>query len=244
MLVKGLLLCHTRKCAHRSFHVSVPSSRISETFSLTRLVRFDRHFTLVQNRFNMMSPSVRAHCWENIPAQFCSVSASFITTDAELCSAQNQCDGWVKSCRTKPKQNQTCFCGMPQTLVNYVNYSNMSPKILWKIPISTPFGSKTTEEDEGQWGRDGTAGGRGIWWSEVRCAFWSQLKWGFWQFSRSCFPLRLLFLSGLEKIMRLFGFLLLFPLPRESLEPQFNESLQDLRSLAPGFCLAGNFYCV
>lgn len=81
---------------------------------------------------------------------------------------------------------------------NCVNYLNMSPKILWKIPISTPFGSKATEEDEGH-------GGGGRYWSEVGCAFWSQLTWGFWQFSRSCFPLRFFFFleSELEKIMRL-----------------------------------------
>lgn len=175
-------------CATRvNARIALSSSRISESLTVLVLVSFDRYFTLVQNRFNRMSPSARAHCWGNIPAQFWSVSVSFITTDAELCSApKSQCEGWVKSCRTKPKQNQTCFCGMPQ--------SESELRELFKY-VSQDF-VKNTHKHAFRWQsyrRGWGSTGGGIYWSEVRCAFWSRLKWGFWQFSRSCFPLRLFF---------------------------------------------------
>lgn len=226
--MKGMLLCHTNKCAHCSFHVSVSSSRVSafwQTFHFgSKQIQYDQRLRIAEKIFQLSSALFR---WALLLQMQNYAQLRRLSVRAEWRAAgrsQSRIRHAFVACR---KANQNC-----------VNYLNMSPKILWKIPISTHFGSKATEEDEGRWGK---------YWSQVGCAFWSQLKWGFWQFSRSCFPLRLFFLeSGLEKIMRLLWvfLLLLSPLPWDSLESQFNESLQNLSSLVPGFCLAGNFYCV
>lgn len=120
---------------------------------------------------------------------------------------------------------------------NCVNYLNMSPKILWKIPISTPFGSKATEEDEGRGGI--------LKWSRMRILKSAHVR--ILAVLPLMFSIKVFFFRkwiGKDYEVTLGFLLLLFPLPWDSLESQFNESLQNLRSLVPGFCLAGNFYCV
>lgn len=186
--MKGMLLCHTRKCAHRSFHVSVSSSRVSafwQTFHFgSKQIQYDESISACA-LLRKYSSSVLL-CFGEFYYYRCRIMLSSEDSVRAEWRAAGQSQSRIRhafvACR---KVNQNC-----------VNYLNMSPKILWKIPISTPFGSKATEEDEGHGGE---------YWSEVGCAFWSQLTWGFWQFSRSCFPLRFFFLeSELEKIMRLF----------------------------------------
>lgn len=185
--MKGMLLCHTRKCAHRSFHVSVSSSRVSafwQTFHFgSKQIQYDESISACA-LLRKYSSSVLLFRWVLLLQMQNYAQLRRLSVRAEWRAAgqsQSRIRHAFVACR---KVNQNC-----------VNYLNMSPKILWKIPISTPFGSKATEEDEGHGGK---------YWSEVGCAFWSQLTWGFWQFSRSCFPLRFFFLeSELEKIMRL-----------------------------------------
>lgn len=193
--MKGMLLCHTSKCAHCSFHVSVSSSRVSafwQTFHFgSKQIQYDQRVRIAEKIFQLSSALFR---WALLLQMQNYAQLRRLSVRAEWRAAgrsQSRIRHAFVACR---KANQNC-----------VNYLNMSPKILWKIPISTHFGSKATEEDEGRWGK---------YWSQVGCAFWSQLKWGFWQFSRSCFPLRLFFLeSGLEKIMRLLWvfFVVAFP---------------------------------
>lgn len=77
---------------------------------------------------------------------------------------------------------------------NCVNYLNMSPKILWKIPISTPFGSKATEEDEGHGGI--------LKWSRMRILKSAHVR--ILAVLPLMFSIKVFFLeSELEKIMRL-----------------------------------------
>lgn len=185
--MKGMLLCHTRKCAHRSFHVSVSSSRVSafwQTFHFgSKQIQYDESISACA-LLRKYSSSVLLFRWVLLLQMQNYAQLRRLSVRAEWRAAgqsQSRIRHAFVACR---KVNQNC-----------VNYLNMSPKILWKIPISTPFGSKATEEDEGRGGI--------LKWSRMRILKSAHVR--ILAVLPLMFSIKVFFLeSELEKIMRLF----------------------------------------
>lgn len=184
--MKGMLLCHTRKCAHRSFHVSVSSSRVSafwQTFHFgSKQIQYDESISACA-LLRKYSSSVLLFRWVLLLQMQNYAQLRRLSVRAEWRAAgqsQSRIRHAFVACR---KVNQNC-----------VNYLNMSPKILWKIPISTPFGSKATEEDEGRGGI--------LKWSRMRILKSAHVR--ILAVLPLMFSIKVFFLeSELEKIMRL-----------------------------------------
>lgn len=176
--MKGMLLCHTRKCAHRSFHVSVSSSRVSafwQTFHFgSKQIQYDESISACA-LLRKYSSSVLL-CFGEFYYYRCRIMLS--SEDSVWGPSEELQD------KAKAESDMLLWHAAKWIRIAWIIYICL-PRFC-EIPISTPFGSKATEEDEGH-------GGGGGYWSEVGCAFWSQLTWGFWQFSRWCFPLRFFF---------------------------------------------------